>query len=167
MPKQRSSMEEQLLAEQLRREAADSRPEFSESLHCRIVAAVRQHHAAVADVVHRAAFSRPWVRGLAAALAATCLLAVAAIGWRLMVNASRQETIANKPSAPAPLLADLPSMHELPGQAMGRLDHLSVATFEPQATRLKHDARSVAGLFLDRLPVSTTLASSRQPAGNP
>jgi hypothetical protein len=148
-----------LLGERLRREATDSRPAFSESLHQRILTAVRRHHAAEAGTADRPVVSRRRGRGLAAALAAACVLCAAAIGWQLMKQPGTVETV--QPVAKASI-ADLPSIDDLTGQAVVGLDRLAVSVaFEPQATHLKHDARSVANVFLDRLPVDVKLVDNR------
>jgi hypothetical protein len=161
MFKRVSSTQQRLLGERLRREAMESRPAFSESLHRRIVCAVKQHHAAVASLVAGPTVSRRWPRVLAAALAA-CVLCAAAIGWQLVENASRQGVGKGMRPVHGTSLADLPSINDLTGKAVGRLDNLTVsATLEPQTTPLKHDARSVASVFLDRLPIDVKLVNNR------
>jgi hypothetical protein len=162
MSKRVSSNEEELLAERLRREAIESRPAFSESLHRRILRDVRQHHAAAATLVAGPAVARRWPRVLAAVLAAACLLGAVAVGWQLMENASRQSRIEEIRSLAGPTLNKLPSIGDLTDRTVGKLDKLTVsAALEPQTTPLKHDARAVAGIFLDRLPVGVTVADNR------
>jgi hypothetical protein len=161
MPKQVPSKEEQLLAEQLRREAIESRPAFSESLHQHILNAVRQNHAAVANLATGTAASRRWPRVLAAALTAACLLSAVAIGWQLLANASRQNPVEKMPSD-APSIAKLPSIGDFTDHTIGKLDELSVsAALEPQTTPLKRDARAVASVFLNRLPIDVKMADDR------
>ena len=95
---------------------------------------------------------------MVAALAAACVLCAAAIGWQLSKRQGTVETV--QPVARASI-ADLPSIDDLTGQAVRRLDGITVAAaLEPQATHLKHDARAVAGVFLDRLPVDMKVVSN-------
>jgi hypothetical protein len=161
MSKQDSSKKGQLLVEQLRREATESRPAFSESLHQRIVCAVKQHHAAMASLAARPKVSRRWPRVVAAALTAACLLCAVAIAWQLLGNVSGQGQMPKGP--PTPLaVAELPSIGELTDHTVGELDGLTVsAALKPQATHLKHDVSAVASVFLDRLPVSVKVADDR------
>ncbi len=162
MSKRVSSEQEQLLAERLRREAIESRPAFSESLHRRIFSAVRQRQAAETSGAAAPTVLRRWPRVLAAALAAACLLCAVAVGWRLMVNASRQSRLEKMAQVAGPSIDRLPSIGELTDHAVARLDHLTVsAALEPQTAPLKHDAMAVAGVFLDRLPVNMKLANNQ------
>jgi hypothetical protein len=157
MSKENESAEERLLVERLRREAIESRPAFSESLHQRIVRAVEQRRATVAEDV-KPVVSRRWSRGLATALAAACLLCAVVIGWQLVVNASRQD--------PAPIarasLTDLPSIDDLTDPIVRKIDGLTVSVaLEPHATHLEHDAQAVADVLLDRLPRNVKLVDNQ------
>ena len=179
MPKQVLSKQEQQLAEQLRREAIESRPAFSESLHRRILSAIEQQRTAETQAAERVPLlrssgeaqgrapehclcqavahhgsdhpltqSRHWPRVLAAA----CLLCAVGTGW----VALRQNAV-EKPS-----LTQLPSVRDLTDHTVGRFDDLTVAAvLEPQTTPLKNDARAVAGVFLDRLPIPVKMVGNR------
>jgi hypothetical protein len=161
MSKQVPSKEEQLLTERLRREAIESCPAFSESLHQHILATVRQHHAAVANLVTGTTASRRWPRVLVAALTAACLLCAVVIGWQVLANASRQNPVEKSPPD-APLIVKLPSIGDFTNHTIGKLDELSVsAALEPQTTPLKRDARAVASVFLNRLPIDMKMADDR------
>ena len=156
------STEERLLAEQLRREAMESRPWFSESLHRRILGAVKHHRAATANLAGVPTVSRRWPRVLAAVLTAACLLCAVAIGWRLMKNPAQQEPAQGTPQVAGPSINDLPSIGDLTDHTVDRFDRLTIsAALEPQTTHLKHDARAVAGIFLDRLPVNVKVVDNR------
>jgi hypothetical protein len=156
MFKRNPSNEERLLGEFLENEAVESRPEFSESLHRRTMSAAWQRLAAKPTVARR----RPL--GLVFAVAAACGLFALAVGWQLLKNDARQ--------APAPEIQlveqtkiDLPSIDDLADHTVGRLEGLTVsAALEPQTTRLKHDARAVAGIFLDPLPIDARLLADNQ-----
>ena len=66
------------------------------------------------------------------------------------------------PQVAGPSINDLPSIGDLTDHTVGRLDRLTVsAALEPQTTHLKHDARAVASVFLDRLPVNVKMADNR------
>jgi len=106
MSKRVPSTEERALAERLRREAIESCPAFSESLHERIAGAVRQFHA-VGIAHHRAITAKRWRRGLAAVLAAACLFAAIAIGWQLIGIAPRQGTVNAPQEVAGPSIEDL------------------------------------------------------------
>ncbi len=188
MFKRIGATEERLLVERLRREAMESRPAFSESLHRRILTAVKQRQAANSvpllrrssavqnqsaghclcqAVAHDEAkrwrtIPRRWPRVVAATLAAACLLCAVAIGWQLMKHSSQQDPTRGTPQFAGPSIDQLPSINDLTDGAVGRLDQLSVsAAFEPQTTHLKHDARAVASVFLDRLPVNVKVVDNR------
>jgi hypothetical protein len=144
------SKKERMLGERLESEAVESRPEFSESLHQRIMCVAKQRRAAATAV------SRRWP-GVAAILAAACLFA-AAIGWQLMQNASREGPGQSGPQNVDVAITDLPSINDLADHTVGRLDDLSMSVaLEPQATHLKRDASAVASVFLDRLPFGSKM----------
>jgi hypothetical protein len=156
MFKQNISTEERLLGELLENEAVESRPVFSESLHRRTMSAARQRLAAAPTVARR----RPPV--LAFAAAAACLLFALAIGWQILRNDSRQVPAPGDPQLAQPKI-DLRSIDELADRTVGRLDGLTVSVaLEPQVALLKHDARAVAGIFLDRLPIDPKLLADNQ-----
>jgi hypothetical protein len=155
MSKRIPSTEEQIFAERLRCEAFESRPEFSESLHRRIAGGVRQFHAHLA-VADRTTTARHWGRGLAAALAAACLLCAAAIAWQYGGSARRPDPVSDAPTiADAKILID-----QWTDQATVGFDGLvASATLKPQTAQLKRDARLVAHKFLEPLPVDVKLVS--------
>jgi hypothetical protein len=170
-----SSSDESRLGERLRREALESRPAFSETLHRRIVAAVESvggnHGGAYpggADILvcleqqpgngrqeclpHR---TRRWKRSLTVLAAAACLLCAAAIGWGLREgHPPRADIIAQSP------LDDLALIHQWSESVAAGLDDL-VATVEltPPPARLSSDARLTAETLIERLPVDWELAS--------
>jgi hypothetical protein len=169
MPKRSLSKQEQQLAEQLRHEAIESRPAFSESLHRRILSAVKQGQAAESQMAENVPLlrrssaapdrevTRRWQRVLAIALTAACLLCAVGTGW----VALRQNSV-EKPSVAPPSLAQLPSVGDLTDHTVDQLDDLTVAAvLEPQTTPLKNDARAVASVFLDRLPVPVKMVDNR------
>jgi hypothetical protein len=175
------------LAEQLRREAIESWPDFSETLHQRILHAVGERRdgaapekrgqspfAGTAQRVLRTNGDCPLFsarrRGLAALLAAACLLCAAAIGWRIYDG----RTAAVPPAAigqNADELAfqmalqwsagDLLSGDDLADQAAAGFDNLlSSAGLSPRSGPLADDARLAADTLLRRLPIDVELAES-------
>jgi hypothetical protein len=67
------------------------------------------------------------------------------------------------PPGPQVSINDLPSIDELADHTVGRLDSLTVsAALEPQKTHLKNDARAVADMFLDRLPIDPKLLADNR-----
>jgi hypothetical protein len=152
------SPEERLLGELLEKDAAESLPEFSESLHQAVFAAGRKRLARPSSVARR---RRPLA--LAFALVAACLLAVAAIGLHLLIKSLRPAPVHENLSIAGPSIHDLPSIDDLTDHALGKLDKLTLsAALEQQTTPLKHDARKVAGLFLDRIPIDPMLLACNQ-----
>ena len=135
-----SPREERLLRELLRREAMESRPAFSESLHRRIVGALSRRRASAAAAPLRPPVSRHWWRRAAAALAAACLLSAALLGHRLLDGTSRQQVVVpSEPPVSRASLADVPSIHDVADRAVAGLDQYTVSVgLEPQATHLKH-----------------------------
>ena len=66
------------------------------------------------------------------------------------------------PQIAGPSINVLPSISDFTDHTVGRLDQLTIsAALEPQTTHLKHDARAVASVFLDRLPVNVKLVDNR------
>lgn len=151
MSKRVYKSQEEVLGERLRREADESRPEFSESLHRRIACTVRQHH-----VVVHAAVPRGWQRGWTAALAAACLLCAVAIGWRLWQNGPQQNATGDpRAIAHTSILID-----QWTDEATSGFDGLlASASFKPHTAQLKHDARLIASTILEPLPVEVDLVS--------
>ena len=95
-------------------------------------------------------------------MAAACLLCAVAIGWRLMKGSSQQGPVQGMPQVAGPSINDLPSIGDLTDRTVGGLDRLTVsAALEPHTTYLKHDARAVASIFLDRLPMNVKMADNR------
>lgn len=154
---------EQLLSQQLHREAIETRPMFSESLHEQILRAVEQSQAntetaesvpllrrSSADDIQSTdhPIHRRWPRAIAVA---ACTLLAIAIGGQLLLTALRH-TSGQKAPISQPSLAQLPSINDLTDHTVGRLDRL--CAIEPQTTPLKNDAYAVASVFLDRLPVA-------------
>ncbi len=101
-------------------------------------------------------------RFLTAALAAACLLCAIVVAWQLIANAIRQSRLGQAEQVANTTIAQMPSIRDLTSSTVGRLDDLTVsAVLEPQTAPLAHDAHAVASVFLDRLPVSVSLANSR------
>jgi hypothetical protein len=161
------STTEAALRERLEREAAESRPAFSESLHRRILAAVEQHRAEQNGVPllrsssvgddsalldgRQAVAHRRRKRAVMYVSAAACLLCAVAIGWRLgeMRQAQRRSP-----------MADLAIFHELADSAAVGLGGFAASVeLTPPPARLSADARLTAEAIMERLPVDFELAS--------
>ncbi len=84
------------------------------------------------------------------------------VAWQLIANAIRQSRLGQAEQVANTTIAQMPSIRDLTSSTVGRLDDLTVsAVLEPQTAPLAHDAHAVASVFLDRLPVSVSLANSR------
>ncbi len=155
MSKRRESIEEMSLVSLLRQEARRTRPEFSETLHRRIVRSVRGRRG------EETAAARPSTtvgrRRLAVVLAAAGALAAAMVGWRLGEIAMRPgDTPGSKQTIHAAnaALEDLPPVGELTDRAAtGIGEMLASAGWRLPSTQLAHDAQLAADSLLHRLPI--------------
>jgi hypothetical protein len=184
------SQEERLLGRLLERDAVEARPGFSESLHRRTMSAAKRRLAAApTDPLCRSCVSRrsglhsalprlfaplenvrfvvKGLRRLKARTMAVCAAAavsvafVLAIGWP-MPNSTRHVPVPENPQVVRPRIG-MPSIGDLADHTVARLDGAAVsAAFEPEMNRLKRDAHSIAGMFLDRLPIDATLLADNQ-----
>jgi hypothetical protein len=184
-----SAVEKRALRRQLRREAMDSWPEYSETLHDRIISAVERSQASQRCLPQRVERWRPSLA--AATLAAACLLGVVVLGWQMAQRRNvaqnlketgqvLREQIANRksvsPSVDSPVqpLAErvLPtSAAEATIAGLSPIDQLASSTLEnlsemiasaavtPQSAELKHDTRLAAETLLRRLPVDVELVA--------
>jgi hypothetical protein len=153
---------ESALREQLRREATESRPVFSETLHRRILAAVQERRAERATdggspplASHQADAQRRRKRTLMAWAAAACFLCAAAIGWQLSEMRESRRPLAKKSP-----MADLLVVNDLADSAVAGLDGLAASvelTLPPPD--LSADVQSTAEALMQRLPVDLELAS--------
>ena len=153
------SAEERLLEKRLRCEATASRPAFSEALYQRIVGAIHQRRTTEISVASRAAVAVRRGRGLAAVLAAACLLGAAAIVWQSHEIAGPPGPVASTLPVATASLADLPSIGDLTDEVAVGLDGWSSSVeLTPQAAHLEHDACLAADSLLERLPIDVELA---------
>jgi hypothetical protein len=169
MPERISPVQERELGERLRREARNARPAFSETLHQRIIAAVKRRQA---ELLPRPRPVAPaWRVRLAGAFAAACLLVAAAFCTRLIEPGPRQAAVP--PSAAgtngvvvttaAPLADILPIDSWAAASGNADLDEMiESAVVAPQVAALTDDARDAGESLLQRLPVD--LIASRAAA---
>jgi len=153
--KRRTFAKETKLAEQLRREAAESRPTFSESLHQRIVISVGQRRSGGPIAVGHVTAAKQGRRRLAAVLAAACALGAAVlIGRQTLERRTEQRAETRIPPVAVATLADLPPLDEWANNAWENLDKLTTsANLQSQSEHLEHDARLAADTLLRRLPI--------------
>jgi hypothetical protein len=167
-----SSAEEQALREHLQREAREDWPEYSETLHRRILAAVR--HCRTQHVPRRAPALVSWHRMLVAACVAACLLCAVVIGWQIshhdqgtevfLANSGWQDendsmkAIFGAVAGQDVNFATLPMPGELAGHGVDTLNRAIIsAALTPQSADLAHDTRLAAESMLERLPVGVEL----------
>jgi hypothetical protein len=146
------STRESRLGRRLRREALESRPAFSETLHRRILARIepRRLQYRSSDVRRK--------RSLMAVAAAACLLCAVAIGWRLGEMRRAQMAIAD--SAAESPLGGLAMIQEMPDRAAAGLDGMAASIdLTPPPARLSSDARRTVEALMERLPIDVELAS--------
>jgi hypothetical protein len=168
MHKRITSVEKRALREQLRREASESRPAFSETLHDRIISAIGRCRTEEATMLGGADIPvcRPGYHGekrwpaRAAAVAAACLLGAAVFGWQLSQRENVRPPVESSPPAvaAAATVANLSPIDELAGSTMENLDGLiASSSVVPQSAELAHDARLAAEALLRPLPVDMEL----------
>ena len=152
-----TSEPERRLAERLRREAEASRPAFSDALHLRFVEAIGRH--AAQTRVERPA-ARPWrpaYAGVAACVAAACLVVATLVVLR------RAETPGPVPGTPTTTALAHPSPNPLAGlDALADVSNTAAADVgllvdstlaRKQWAYLDHDARAATEMLLDNLPL--------------
>ena len=146
----------------LKQEALDQRPEFSQSLHDRICAAIREN---ASDPKHDTAKplntrGRSWTNGRRsfASAAAACLIA-AAVGL-LWWNHSLQPHVVISPDGPNPLatLADAAGQTTLDA-GLAAEDALAANRWG----RLDEDAQTAAKIILDSLPLDMLARKQSSP----
>lgn len=136
---------ETLLAERLKRQAAELEPAFSELLHARIMHAVR--HAAPQPAPPQpqpqpVAFAGRWYWSVA--LAAAVLLTVTASLWMANHEAARPRSIAT-----SSIISDVP---DLPQLAMSKTGAFLAATIGPDPFADLSDPPAAAHRLIDYLP---------------
>ena len=154
--------EEKNLADHLRREAETTRPEFSETLHGRILRTLEDRKSPARQ--HGQA-SWPRRRWAYAAVAATLLIGASLLAWRLSTTTgpgpgpAEEIATGDDPAGPP---AVLPAMVDVAGMADGTTQQVgtlaSVLTTE-QWAYLDHDARVAMDLLIDQLPFGLTKES--------
>ena len=148
--------DEKILADRLKREAQASRPQFSELLHARICRAIGQSKLQTAR--RPAAVQWPW-RWAYAAIAATLLVGVSLVAWRLSTAPGPSprppvEDLARDDSARP--LRELPRLDEV-DRTVTQVGSLVDSTLTTQQwAYLDHDARLVAELLIDQFPFDLT-----------
>lgn len=153
------SAEKRRLAERLRREAAESRPAFSESLHRRIVEAVNASSGETHQNTPTPASRGDWRRRPGVVAVATCLLlGVVAAGWWMAAMAERQRALESERMMAQSQAEKLLAIDEMTDRARARLDGVVASvTLTREADHLKHDARLAACSLLERLPVDVEM----------
>ncbi|MCE5268901.1 MAG: hypothetical protein LLG00_13565 [Planctomycetaceae bacterium] len=158
------------LAERLRREATESRPVFSETLHRRIVEAIGagRRSQSQATVRQRGAARRRHAFGVF--VTAACLLLAVAVGWRVYegrVAAARKAAIERYVDELASQVASRWVLSDLladRGASAGFDQLMGSAGLSPRSGPLADNARAAANSLLRRLPIDVGLAqSSTQP----
>jgi hypothetical protein len=177
MPKRIPPVEERALCQRLRQEALDDRPDFSETLHHRILAAV-QECGRQETLVHGGADilacprdlgtegrqeclppvgKRHWPAYVTAALTAACLFVAVVAGWRMAVHQNAGPLVAETPGAATGTA--LPPIEELAGNTIESLNDLvASAAIVPQSDDLEEGVLLAADALLHPLPVDVDLA---------
>jgi hypothetical protein len=171
MSKRIAPLQEQALGEQLRREAREAWPDHDETIHHRIITAVRRR---AEQPPSRMPIVARWRGRLAAAFAAACLLIAVVLGWQLTQRGPRQNGIEENaivavngppktwfpPDVVESTMAKLPLVDGLADPSMDDLDTLIIsAAIAPHSADLEHDARLAVETLLERLPISVELVA--------
>ena len=144
------------LEQQLRREAASDRPEFSEALHNQIISAISTDAPRSPRAAKRST-NRRWPL---TAAAAAVLLVVGLATWQFLAD-NRQQQASLKPDTPiqdSQIIA-IEAVSRANGAEMGLL--VDDALSQSQWAYLDHDARVAADLLINQFPFE--LAMSDQP----
>ncbi len=159
MNKRIPSAENRRLAERLHREAIESRPAFSESLHRRIVKTINASSSEMPQNMPAPALRRDWHRRPTVAAAVACLLlGVVAIGWWMAALAERQNALDTERRIAQSQASQLFTLDEMTDRAAAGLDGVVASvTLTREADHLKHDARLAAHSLLERLPVDVEM----------
>jgi len=157
------STEEHALGRRLREEASRSKPNFSESLHERIVRGTERRRMEEA-LQNPVPVGRRLSRSTASVMAAACvLLCLVVIGWRVSENVLPRGAVENPRVVAANNVAEDPildilAIEEFADSATASLDgFVATARFGTQSAYLEHDVRLTANTLLRRLPVSMEL----------
>jgi hypothetical protein len=164
MTREYMNRDEQRLGERLRREAAESRPAFSEDLHARMVRAVRRSGARKMQPAGELAASWCSMRRVRLAVAGACLVAAAAIGWQWMRMARppadlhtpspRNEIAAPAAGGPDDLTRGLAAVSELGDRMANQVDRmLASGVVLENVAYLNDDARRAVRGLVAPLPV--------------
>lgn len=158
--------QERALRRQLRREASELQPEFSKSLHRKILASLDQRRAI--ETIEKSSLSpkrhRPGV--MAAMLVSACAMAMILLGWPLSqpsVSPPRNLDIQSfstadngmmDPISVMTLNADLADFTDpIADTSQPLLDTLSTTSITASSAALKHDLKLAAVSMIERLPI--------------
>jgi hypothetical protein len=158
---------ERALAGRLREEALKARPEFSESLHARVQAAVREARLEHEEARRQARPRTIALRWALAAAVAAGLLVAAAIGWHVVrgprVGPSPQDLaqddrpVPDRPYPPPEALDPVAEGLAAADAARGAMVLLDQWAEETMVARpwadLDHDARLALNLLVERIPL--------------
>ena len=152
--------DEQALARRLKKEAAETWPNFSDGLHNRITDALAEE----SPRSSASSQDRPLGRGrrlaLVVAAAAACLLGVAVLSWWSQLTGNPTDNVGAKPSVAVPELPPAPDPSVLAtapvdvlNEVEESLDWLVASTEEERRwAHLDRDAQLVVGLVTAQLP---------------
>ncbi len=165
MDKRNLSDEERRLAERLKREAELSRPAFSEALHQRICAAVRQEEPLAPRQDDRDLFRRR-ARWPYLLVAASVLVAAGAVAWSTRHAWQPGPNAPEIAAPPRPARDPLADVHALVGVTRRAPQQVGTTVESTLSDRrwayLDHDARLAADMLIDQLPLDM-LAMARKP----
>jgi hypothetical protein len=145
-----SSSHDDDLRSRLRREAIETRPPFSESLHHRIVASLEKEDVALFP---RRRAKR--ITAVAAVLAAACVLCAIVLTHSPAQQPQQPQNVTDA------YLALLAPLDDWADKAVDNLSNLTVSkAYAPHSAALEHDTQLVADTLLRRLPIDVELSNS-------
>jgi hypothetical protein len=157
--------EEKALADGLKREAAASRPRFSEPLHARICRAVsvRRAEAGVQSLRRRVQWRLASAAAAASALVCAALVAWAIYSYYLPGPATQPPELAGVERENLDPLGELGAIATITNNTASDVGRLVEANLTAnQWAYLDHDARVAVDLLMDHLPWDM-LASTQEP----
>ena len=162
-----SARKEKLLRQRLRQEAEQASPSVSETFHERLCRAIRQGKIADTGMCSEPLPERLFLRYLAPAIAAACLILIVGALWQTVGPIVRPNRVNVVPPqvarAPAPPMdgpkipVDVMSLTQLGNDTLARVSAVvDTTTVSPQWAYLDHDARLALHMFADRFPFNTS-----------
>jgi hypothetical protein len=158
------------LAVRLRQEASDSRPEFSDALHARVLEAISRSQTTEQSLLRDSASPRAYIRRvLPAAVVAASIIAAIMAGWLTTRKGSGvfsgPATVAQEERLPTPIsresASDAELLSDLADQATDGISIALDSTVASQKSAYLDDFQLVTDTLIDRVPTGLLASDDR------